>query len=185
MSMPGCIQASGSRWLLTPHGCTSSTLPPSNASSSAAAAPAPSLGTDLRLPLAWYVRGFVGHFSPLPARALDVFCVWAKTEGGDTCRAGEEEVAAEDRVGKEAYVAERLDHLGIVAGVCREIGLAEWLNSQDSQSHERVSVGTATVAMILNGLGFSNRRLYLVPQFFATKAVERLLGPGITAEDRE
>jgi transposase len=80
-------------------------------------------------------------------------------------------------------VAERLDHLGIVAGVCREIGLAEWLDAQDTQSHERVSVGTATVAMILNGLGFSNRRLYLVPQFFATKAVERLLGPGITAED--
>jgi transposase len=73
--------------------------------------------------------------------------------------------------------------LGIVAGVCREIGLAEWLDEQDLQSHERVSVGTATVAMILNGLGFSNRRLYLVPQFFATKAVERLLGPGISAED--
>jgi len=45
-----------------------------------------------------------------------------------------------------------------------------------------VSVGTATVAMILNGLGFSNRRLYLVSQFFATKPVEHLLGPGITAE---
>jgi len=89
----------------------------------------------------------------------------------------------EEGVGKEAYVAERLDHLGIVAGVCREIGLAEWLDAQDSQSHERVSVGTATMAMILNGLGFSNRRLYLVPQFFATKAVERLLGPGITADD--
>jgi transposase len=85
--------------------------------------------------------------------------------------------------GPEAYAAERLDHLGIVAGVCREIGLAEWLDAQDVQSHERVGVGTATVAMILNGLGFSNRRLYLVPQFFATKAVERLLGPGITAED--
>ena len=85
--------------------------------------------------------------------------------------------------GPEAYVAERLDHLGIVAGVCREIGLAQWLDTQDGQSHERVSVGTATVAMILNGLGFSNRRLYLVPQFFATKAGERLLGPGITAED--
>src|SRR5262245_3079958 len=37
--------------------------------------------------------------------------------------------------------------------------------------------------MILNGLGFSNRRLYLVPQFFANKPLERLLGPGITAED--
>jgi transposase len=81
------------------------------------------------------------------------------------------------------YQVERLDHLGIVAGVCREIGLAEWLDAQDTHSHERVSVGTATVAMILNGLGFSNRRLYLVPQFFATKPVEHLLGPGITAQD--
>lgn len=85
--------------------------------------------------------------------------------------------------GSAGYVAERLDHLGIVAGVCREIGLAEWLDGQDTQSHERVGVGTATLAMILNGLGFSNCRLYLAPQFFATKAVECLLGAGITAED--
>src|SRR6478672_8712599 len=82
-----------------------------------------------------------------------------------------------------SYVPERLDHLGIAAGVCRGIGLAAWLDAQDEHTHERVSVGTATVAMILNGLGFSNRRLYLVPQFFATKPVEHLLGPGITAED--
>ncbi len=43
-------------------------------------------------------------------------------------------------------------------------------------------MGTAVVAMILNGLGFSNRQLYLVPQFFANKPVEHLLGEGITAE---
>lgn len=43
-------------------------------------------------------------------------------------------------------------------------------------------MGTATVAMILNGLGCSNRRLYLVSQFFASKPVEHLLGPGISAE---
>jgi len=42
-----------------------------------------------------------------------------------------------------------------------------------------VSVGTATVAMVLNGLGFSNRRLYLVPQFFENKPVQRLLGDGV------
>ena len=83
----------------------------------------------------------------------------------------------------DQYVNERLDHLGIVAGVCQEIGLAAWLDAQDEQSHERVGVGTATVAMILNGLGFSNRQLYLVPQYFADKPVERLLGPGITAAD--
>ncbi|HEV8194381.1 MAG TPA: IS1634 family transposase [Ktedonobacterales bacterium] len=78
---------------------------------------------------------------------------------------------------------ERLDHLGIVAGICREIGLAEYLDVLAGPGHQQVSVGTATVAMILNGLGFSNRHLYLVPQFFATNAVERLLGPGVTAED--
>src|SRR5215510_10332036 len=81
------------------------------------------------------------------------------------------------------YQTERLDHVGIVAGVCHEIGLAAYLDALDVRQHERVSVGTATVAMILIGLGFSNRRLYLVPQFFANKPVAHLLGPGITAED--
>jgi transposase len=77
---------------------------------------------------------------------------------------------------------ERLDHLGIVAGICREIGLAEYLDGLAGPTQQQVSIGTAAVAMILNGLGFSNRRLYLVSQFFATKPVEHLLGPGITAE---
>jgi transposase len=78
--------------------------------------------------------------------------------------------------------AERLDHLGIVAGICREIGLAEYLDALAGPSQQQVSVGTATMAMILNGLGFSNRRLYLVSQFFAAKPVEHLLGHGVTAE---
>src|SRR5215469_16953194 len=77
---------------------------------------------------------------------------------------------------------ERLDHLGIVAGVCEEIGLAAYLDALAGATGHQVSIGTATVAMILNGLGFSNRRLYLVSQFFATKPVEHLLGAGITAE---
>lgn len=34
-------------------------------------------------------------------------------------------------------------------------------------------------AMILNGLGFANRRLYLTPQFFEKKAVSLLLGKDI------
>ncbi len=33
--------------------------------------------------------------------------------------------------GAETYVNERLDHLGIVAGVCQEIGLAAWLDAQE------------------------------------------------------
>lgn len=83
---------------------------------------------------------------------------------------------------EESYINERLDHLGIVAGVCQEIGLAAWLDAQDPTHRQQVSVGKATVAMILNGLGFSNRQLYLVPQYFANKPVEHLLGAGIKAE---
>ncbi len=81
------------------------------------------------------------------------------------------------------FAVERLDHLGIVAGVCQEIGLVDYFDSLDEREHARVSLGQAVLAMVLNGLGFSNRRLYLVPQFFTHKPVERLLGPGIMAED--
>src|SRR5215472_2150620 len=80
------------------------------------------------------------------------------------------------------YVVEHLNHLGIVAEVCREIGVADWLDQHEPTSRRQISVGTATVALVLNGLGLSNRQLYLVPQFFADKPVEHLLGPGITAE---
>ena len=80
------------------------------------------------------------------------------------------------------YQTERLDHLGIVAGVCQEAGIAKWLDERAADQRRSVSMGTATVAMILNGLGFSNRQLYLVPQYFENKPVEHLLGEGITAD---
>jgi Domain of unknown function (DUF4277) len=65
----------------------------------------------------------------------------------------------------------------IHTGVCQEIELAGWLDAQEPGNRQQVSVGTATVAMIPNGLGFSNRQLYLVPQFFANKPIEHLLAP--------
>jgi transposase len=80
-------------------------------------------------------------------------------------------------------VNERLDHLDVVAGMCEESGLAASLDRLTGETTHHVSIGTATVAMTLNGLGFRNRRLYLVPQFFAKKPVEHLLGPGIKAAD--
>src|SRR5437016_464900 len=55
-----------------------------------------------------------------------------------------------------------------------------WMSkTRESSTGER---GNTMVAMILNGLGFSNRQLYLVPQYFANKPVEHLLGAGIKAE---
>jgi hypothetical protein len=72
----------------------------------------------------------------------------------------------------------RLDHLGIVAGLCREIGIADYLDARDTHTHERISVGTATVAMVLNGLGFANRRLYLVSPVLQDQAGGAPAGAG-------
>ena len=77
----------------------------------------------------------------------------------------------------------RLDHLGIVAGICNEIGLAETIDAQLTDRGRKVSVGQAVQAMILNGLGFVSRPLYLSPEFFHNKPVELLVGEGIEASD--
>ena len=71
-----------------------------------------------------------------------------------------------------------LDHHGLVAGIVRELGISERIDSRIVRSDPRsiVSTGTAVAAMIVNGLGFTNRRLYLVGQFFFGKPLDRLLG---------
>lgn len=77
----------------------------------------------------------------------------------------------------------RLDHHGLVAGMCKELGIAKLIDAvaPKSQKHH-LSHGQAFVAMILNGLGFHSRTLHMCPDFFANKPLERLLGPGIRAE---
>src|SRR6202790_3443084 len=83
-----------------------------------------------------------------------------------------------------SYSSYNLDHLGLVAGIVDELGLPELINTVIKQDHEQriVSLGIAVKAMIINGLGFANRTLYLMPHFFKDKPVERLLGKGIKAE---
>ncbi len=80
------------------------------------------------------------------------------------------------------YTTQDLGHLGLVAGMCKELKIAETIDSLLPPTEKRVSHGTALCAMVLNGLGFVNQRVYLVPTFFANKPVGRLLGEGVTAE---
>lgn len=70
-----------------------------------------------------------------------------------------------------------MDHHGLVAAMCKDLKIAEKINSRIKTDDKRriVSTGKSVVAMILNGLGFTNRRLYLTRQFFETKPVEILL----------
>ncbi|MEL7235121.1 MAG: DUF4277 domain-containing protein [Chloroflexota bacterium] len=78
---------------------------------------------------------------------------------------------------------QRLDHPGIVAGICNQIGLIEQIDQQVGPNKRKVSVGQAVQAMVLNGLGFVSRPMYLSPEFFENKPVELLVGEGITAAD--
>ena len=84
-----------------------------------------------------------------------------------------------------SYQSQSLDHLGLVAGMFEELGIGDAIDRAIAQDMTKrtVSLGQAVKAMILNGLGFVNQQLYLVPSFFQHKPTERLVGPGITAAD--
>ncbi|HYE68677.1 MAG TPA: IS1634 family transposase [Anaerovoracaceae bacterium] len=81
------------------------------------------------------------------------------------------------------YETQRIDHLGIVAGICQEIGLIEEIDQQVGDSEQKVSCGQGVQAMVLNALGFSSRALYLMPDYLHNKPVDLLIGPGLNAED--
>jgi len=77
-----------------------------------------------------------------------------------------------------------LNNLGLVAGTCKELRIAEFVDSLiPPDPQQKVTTGQAIVAMIINGLGFSNRSLYLFPQFFEKKPVDLLIHQGLVAED--
>jgi len=77
-----------------------------------------------------------------------------------------------------------IDHLGLVAGMIEQLDMKACIETElPTKSNQKILThADAISAMILNGLGFANRRLYLTPQFFEKKAVTLLLGKKITAE---
>ncbi|MCP4362231.1 MAG: DUF4277 domain-containing protein, partial [Chloroflexi bacterium] len=82
------------------------------------------------------------------------------------------------------YEIKRIDHLGIVAGICREIDLVNIIDhSLPTPSTRNVSCGEATLAMILNGLGFTGRTLYLMPEYMENKPVDLLIREDLVASD--
>jgi transposase len=83
----------------------------------------------------------------------------------------------------ESVRVERLDHLGVIASVIKDLGLIDMINARlvpDAQ--EVLTPGDAMAGMILNGLGFANRPLSLTPQFFASTPLDWLFRQGLEAE---
>jgi len=76
-----------------------------------------------------------------------------------------------------------INHLGIIAGIIDDLGIEEIINREIGvENGEIVTSGQIVKAIILNGLGFVSRPLYLFPEFFLDKPVEHLIGKGILAE---
>ena len=69
--------------------------------------------------------------------------------------------------------AKRLDHHGLVAGAFDSLGLELKRNEIiDLDDQEIVTPGQAVKAMVMTGLGFTQRPLMLTPQFFENLPVE-------------
>lgn len=74
---------------------------------------------------------------------------------------------------------ENLGHLGLVAATIKELGLIEKINKRLPLHREKggkISHGHRSAAMLLNGLGYTTRTLYLSPHFFSDKPLDVLLG---------
>jgi transposase len=80
------------------------------------------------------------------------------------------------------YCSQVIDHLGLVAGMFDELGMGEIIDQATQQNPEMrdLTVGEAVKAMVLNGLGFINQALYLVPRFFHNKPTYQLISPRVT-----
>uniref|UniRef100_UPI0036F1D62A IS1634 family transposase n=1 Tax=Anabaena azotica TaxID=197653 RepID=UPI0036F1D62A len=78
---------------------------------------------------------------------------------------------------------QNIDHLGIVSGIIDSIGVVGIINELIGvEKGEKVSSGQVVKAMILNGLGFVSKPLYMFPQYFETIACEHLVGAGVKPE---
>ncbi len=77
-----------------------------------------------------------------------------------------------------------LDHLGLVAGVFDKLGISKVIDELIPKNRDhRLPHSEIIKGLVLNGLGFVERRLYIFPSYFENLALERLFGPGVLASD--
>ncbi|BBI16731.1 DUF4277 domain-containing protein [Neochlamydia sp. S13] len=71
---------------------------------------------------------------------------------------------------------QNVDHLGFVAGMYEEIGLADLIDQAvgDQAKNKHLTYRQAVKCMILNGLGFVSRTLYMYSEYFEDKRIDHL-----------
>jgi transposase len=77
-----------------------------------------------------------------------------------------------------------LDHLGLVAGIFDELNISEVIDDAIPKTRDYKLPHSAIIkGLVINGLGFRERRLYIYPTYFKDLALEKLFGSGISPED--
>jgi len=84
----------------------------------------------------------------------------------------------------EEYSSKDLDHLGIVSAMCDEINLVNIIDQLiPPDPRAIITTGESVKLMVINGLGFTSRPLYLEAQFYASNPIERFLGRPCASEE--
>ena len=86
---------------------------------------------------------------------------------------------------EEQFSSAHIGHLGLVADKIDSLKIIELIDNRlpISEAHgAKVSHGERVAAMIMNGLGFIDSRLYLFPEFLSDKPLDRLFNRHVEAE---
>ena len=86
---------------------------------------------------------------------------------------------------EENFSGNSIDHLGLVADVIDDLGIIKLIDDRlpiQKGSGSKVTMGERVAAMILNGLGFIDTRLYMFPEFLEKKPINRLFTKEISPD---
>jgi len=80
---------------------------------------------------------------------------------------------------EEQFSGKSLDHLGLVMDTIDRLNLINLIDELlplSKKSGVKITSGERITAMILNGLGFVDSRLYMFPEFLEKRPIDRLFG---------
>lgn len=84
----------------------------------------------------------------------------------------------------EDIIIRKMDHLGLIAGIVRELRIVEYIDSVITPDpQEVITTGECVLALLLNALGFVGEPLYMMPHYFKNLDLNVLLGKNISAEE--
>jgi transposase len=74
----------------------------------------------------------------------------------------------------ENFTSRQIGHLGLVAGMIDELGISAVIDEALPKTRDHILPHSDVIkAMLLNGLGFNERRLYFFSRFFTNLSTER------------